>query len=140
MFQPAKRIGCRAGGVKEVKEHPWFAGIDWELLLQKKIPPPFVPRTTGVSDTGNVDEEFTSELPEETPAEMNALLLQHNSDALFDNFSFVNESNVPKTTDNSTLQTDESQGKGGRMRKNSFDDEPALELDSLPDDQSGSQQ
>lgn len=65
---------------------------------------------------------------------MNALLLQHNSDALFDNFSFVNESNVPKTTDNSTLQTDESQGKGGRMRKNSFDDEPALEMDSLPDD------
>ena len=96
-----------------------------------------MPRTTGVGDTGNVDDEFLNEMPEETPAEMNALLALHNSDALFDNFSFVNESNIYKTTDNSTGQADESQGKVGRVRKNSFD-EPALELDSLPGDQSGS--
>jgi hypothetical protein len=92
-----------------VKNHPWFSGIDWDKLLLKKIPPPFVPRTTGVSDTGNVDDEFLNEMPEETPAEMNALLTIHNSDALFDNFSFVNESNIIKTTDpNTTSQTGES--------------------------------
>lgn len=80
--------------MQEVKDHPWFAGMDWDLLLQKKIPPPFVPKTTGDRDTGNVDDEFLNEMPEETPAEMNALLAIHNSDALFDNFSFVNESNI----------------------------------------------
>ena len=55
-----------------------------------------------------MDDEFLNEMPEETPAEMNALLAIHNSDALFDNFSFVNESNVQKTADHSTAQTDES--------------------------------
>jgi hypothetical protein len=65
-----------------------------------------VPRTTGVGDTGNVDDEFLNEMPQETPAEMNALLEIHNSDKLFDNFSFVNESNIIKTTDHSTIQTD----------------------------------
>jgi hypothetical protein len=118
-----------------VKKHPWFAGIDWDKLLLKQIPPPFVPRTTGVGDTGNVDDEFLNELPEETPAEMNALLTIHNSDALFDNFSFVNESNIIKSTDpNTTSQTGESQGKVGLGRRNSFDDDTPLELDSLPGD------
>lgn len=98
-----------------------------------------MPRTTGVGDTGNVDDEFLNEMPTETPAEMNALLEIHNSDALFDNFSFVNESNIIKTTNPSSNQTDESQGKVGRVRKNSFDEETPLELDSLPGDQSGSQ-
>jgi len=98
-----------------------------------------VPRTTGVGDTGNVDDEFLNEMPTETPAEMNALLEIHNSDALFDNFSFVNESNIIKTTNPSSNQTDESQGKVGRVRKNSFYEETPLELDSLPGDQSGSQ-
>ena len=78
-------------------------------------------------------------MPQETPAEMNALLEIHNSDKLFDNFSFVNESNIIKTTDHSTIQTDLSQGNVGRVRKNSFDEETPLELDSLPGDQSGSQ-
>lgn len=101
------RIGCREGGVAEIKSHPWFKGIDWEKLVLKQIPPPYIPRTTGVGDTGNVDEEFLNEMPEETPCEMNALLTIHNSDALFDNFSFVNESNI-KSVEISTLHTDES--------------------------------
>jgi serine/threonine protein kinase len=26
-----------------MKRHKFFDGIDWELLYQKKIPPPFIP-------------------------------------------------------------------------------------------------
>jgi hypothetical protein len=33
-------------------------------------------------------------MPKETPAEVSDLMKVHNSDAMFDNFSFVNEANV----------------------------------------------
>ena len=68
--------------------------MDWDKLLKKEISPPYVPKTNGDSDTGNVDDEFLNEAPEETPAEMNALMQLHNTDSLFDNFSYVNESNM----------------------------------------------
>merc|ERR1711920_253138 len=37
---PSKRLGCRSGsgGVDEIKNHPFFKGIDWDLLYQKKHP------------------------------------------------------------------------------------------------------
>ena len=36
---PAARLGT-AGGAKEVQAHAFFAGIDWERLVQCKLPPP----------------------------------------------------------------------------------------------------
>ena len=38
---PAKRIGAK-GGVKEVMMHPWFKGIDWGAIENKKVKMPFV--------------------------------------------------------------------------------------------------
>ena len=42
---PALRLGMRKGGFADIKQHPWFLGIDWEKLRNKKykIPskPPF---------------------------------------------------------------------------------------------------
>jgi len=42
---PSKRIGCKphGEGFRDVQRHPWFKGIDWDLLESKKQPPPFVP-------------------------------------------------------------------------------------------------
>jgi len=39
----SKRLGSGATGAKEIKSHPFFKGIDWELLEAKQIPPPFMP-------------------------------------------------------------------------------------------------
>lgn len=78
-------------------------------------------------------------MPEETPMEANVLLTIHNSDAMFENFSFVNESNIIKTDPNTTAQTGQSKSQALGGRRNSFDDDTPLELDSLPGDQSGSQ-
>mmetsp|Transcript_19959 Transcript_19959/g.22206 ORF Transcript_19959/g.22206 Transcript_19959/m.22206 type:complete len:467 (-) Transcript_19959:130-1530(-) len=47
----------------EIRSHPYFAGIDWELLLKKAIKPPFVPDVKGEMDTGNIDPAFTAEEP-----------------------------------------------------------------------------
>lgn len=41
--RPEERLGCRKQGVEELKMHSWFRNIDWDKLVAKKIPPPFVP-------------------------------------------------------------------------------------------------
>ncbi|KAK5643144.1 hypothetical protein RI129_006989 [Pyrocoelia pectoralis] len=48
----------RLGGVKgaqEVKDHPFFAQIDWIKLEERKIPPPFIPKIEGETDTRYFD-------------------------------------------------------------------------------------
>jgi hypothetical protein len=46
---PAKRLG--AGGVHEIKHHPYFANIDWKKLANLELTPPFVPEVCIVSPT-----------------------------------------------------------------------------------------
>lgn len=43
---PHKRLGCVAAqnGEDAIKQHPFFKEIDWALLEQKKVKPPFKPR------------------------------------------------------------------------------------------------
>lgn len=43
---PHKRLGCVAAqnGEDAIKQHPFFKEIDWVLLEQKKVKPPFKPR------------------------------------------------------------------------------------------------
>ncbi len=94
LVQPNDRIGCGAKGAEEIKQHPFFEGIDWDKLYKRELKPPFVPETKSERDTANVDEEFLNEAPSETPLENIPLMQQHNKSDLFDNFSFVNEANL----------------------------------------------
>jgi beta-adrenergic-receptor kinase len=59
-----KRLGCGGRGAEEVKEHPFFAGIDWQLVYLQKYTPPLVPPRGEVNaadafDIGSFDEEDT---------------------------------------------------------------------------------
>ena len=54
-----KRLGYN--GIKEIKEHPFFKDIDFNLIEQKKIPAPFIPKINDKMDVTYFDEEFTSE-------------------------------------------------------------------------------
>jgi len=40
---PDERLGGGVRGAEDIKEHPWLNMINWDLLLQKKYQPPFVP-------------------------------------------------------------------------------------------------
>jgi len=44
------RIGCRAEGVLEIKNHEFFKDIDWDALLNLGVEPPFLPETKPVPD------------------------------------------------------------------------------------------
>jgi hypothetical protein len=51
-----KRMGCGRTGMREVKVHPWFDGLDWGRLLERKIHPPITPKISHPLDTQHFDE------------------------------------------------------------------------------------
>lgn len=59
-----KRVGCRGSGAEELKDDPFFNGIDWNVVYQQKYPPPLIPPRGEVNaadafDIGSFDEEDT---------------------------------------------------------------------------------
>nr|AGJ70292.1 G protein-coupled receptor kinase b [Terebratalia transversa] len=59
-----ERSGCTGKGATEVKENPFFRGIDWNQVYLQKIPPPLIPPRGEVNaadafDIGSFDEEDT---------------------------------------------------------------------------------
>lgn len=42
-----------------MKEHPFFKSIDWDLLAQRAVPPPFKPYVDSDESVANFDPEFT---------------------------------------------------------------------------------
>ncbi|KAJ1456568.1 kinase-like domain-containing protein [Pelagophyceae sp. CCMP2097] len=42
--KPTKRLGCGAGGWRDIQKHAWFDELNWEALLAKKLVAPLVPR------------------------------------------------------------------------------------------------
>jgi len=58
---PANRLGAR-GGLEEVLGHPWFAELDHEKILDKRIEAPCRPTLSAdVFDVSNFDATFTGE-------------------------------------------------------------------------------
>lgn len=51
----ANRFGCLARGDMDIRDHPWFAVIDTDKLLKKKIPSPWVPKIKDPLDTSHFD-------------------------------------------------------------------------------------
>uniref|UniRef100_A0A8D8SC45 G protein-coupled receptor kinase n=1 Tax=Cacopsylla melanoneura TaxID=428564 RepID=A0A8D8SC45_9HEMI len=58
------RLGCKGRGSDEVKEHPFFTGLDWQQVYMQKYTPPLIPPRGEVNaadafDIGSFDEEDT---------------------------------------------------------------------------------
>ena len=46
----SKRLGCLSGGAEDIKANTWFQGVDWNIVKQKRIQPPWIPELTGDQD------------------------------------------------------------------------------------------
>jgi cGMP-dependent protein kinase len=53
---PQLRLGHLRGGVKDIISHKWFAALDWNALVNKRIAAPYVPKIKGLLDSSNYDQ------------------------------------------------------------------------------------
>lgn len=85
-----RRLGCVVNqkGEEAIPVHPFFKDINWTLLEERKIKPPFTPKIRSRKDALNFDSEFTKEEPKLTP--INGDLVKSINQAEFSGFSFVN--------------------------------------------------
>jgi serum/glucocorticoid-regulated kinase 2 len=65
---PKKRLGS-IRDADEVKNHPWFQGINWEDLKDKKYEAPYVPKYNKDLGLGNFDTDFT-EMTAQSPMDL----------------------------------------------------------------------
>ncbi|XP_065338621.1 atypical protein kinase C isoform X8 [Cloeon dipterum] len=86
---PADRLGClRETGFIAIVEHPFFKSIDWDLLHQKQIAPPFQPQLESEYDCDNFDPQFTLEPVHLTPDD--ARVIEKIDQSEFEGFEYVN--------------------------------------------------
>jgi len=88
---PERRLGASERDAEDVKKQSLFRKLDWDMLLEKKIKPPFRPKITGSMDVSNFDEEFTNERPVLTPPHENPRTLTKDEQKLFVDFDFIQE-------------------------------------------------
>ena len=100
---PTRRLGSGKTDAEEIKRHPFFKDVNFDDVLNKRIPPPYFPTIVrdrrlyitaqayralqnGTADTSNFDEEFTREQPTLTPVHTQ---LSSRDQAEFNGFSWV---------------------------------------------------
>ncbi|ESK95804.1 protein kinase c [Moniliophthora roreri MCA 2997] len=83
---PSRRLGSTKEDAEEIKRQPFFKDVNWDDVLNKRIPPPYFPTINGSADTSNFDEEFTREQPTLTPVHGQ---LSARDQAEFSGFSYV---------------------------------------------------
>lgn len=90
---PRHRLGA-IKDARELKEHPFFQDVDWNLLKAKDIPPPFKPHLSSETDTSNFDPEFTNESTSvlKKHMDMASTPLSPGIQANFQGFTYVDDS------------------------------------------------
>ncbi|KAJ8674961.1 hypothetical protein QAD02_010747 [Eretmocerus hayati] len=87
---PAERLGCSktANPFVEIMMHPFFKAIDWEMLEQKQVTPPYKPQLDSDRDLANFPPEFTDEPVTLTPDDERAIARIDQTE--FEGFEYVN--------------------------------------------------
>ncbi len=95
---PKKRLGSGPTGWLEIKNHPFFDGLDWDALYHKRIPAPFKPKVRDDMDISYFDEEFTKQNPFESydESQNGSSFLGESVQREFEGFTYEGESNLDK--------------------------------------------
>ncbi len=85
---PARRLGSGKNDDWDIiRSHPFFEGLDWDKLMRKEIPMPFLPQIRAVEDVANFDKVFT-ELPATYSSVRNEGALNKVEESKFQGFTF----------------------------------------------------
>ncbi|XP_043269539.1 atypical protein kinase C isoform X1 [Venturia canescens] len=87
---PLERLGCSRGSSAflDIVSHPFFKAIDWDMLEQKQVTPPYKPRLESDRDLANFPPEFTDEPIHLTPDDPRVIDKIDQSE--FEGFEYVN--------------------------------------------------
>lgn len=69
---PTERLGGGVDDVKEIEAHPFFASINWQDLLDKKMEPPWKPSLESDTDLKYFSPDFVNEPVSLTPVKTSA--------------------------------------------------------------------
>uniref|UniRef100_A0A8C6V993 Uncharacterized protein n=1 Tax=Neogobius melanostomus TaxID=47308 RepID=A0A8C6V993_9GOBI len=83
-----KRLG-ESCDMEELQQHSFFASINWDDLLAKKIKPPFIPNVSGPCDICYIDPEFTVQ-PVPASVGVNGRTHPGGASEIFPGFSYMN--------------------------------------------------
>ncbi|CAG9323466.1 unnamed protein product [Blepharisma stoltei] len=110
---PKKRMGSSPLGAEEIKIHPWFSSIDWDLLEIKQVSPPFVPFLSSPTDCRYFSEEFTC-CPARDSTVYDGSLLNLTNSPTYEGFAYTispqlyrknqDEGQVPRQAENLILR------------------------------------
>jgi cGMP-dependent protein kinase 2 len=79
--KPSKRLGMLAGGVEDIKKHPWFEGFDWDALAARKIAAPRLPK----------QKDSEKRVREQTEMEENKVMPRENPDQVAEYLAIFKE-------------------------------------------------
>lgn len=82
---PSKRLGNK-NDAEDLKKHPFFAGIDWDALYNKRLEAPLIPPVSGLDDVAHFSRDFTDTVAVDTPVPAPKA---KNAEKLFRNYSYV---------------------------------------------------
>ena len=112
---PKHRLGAKRDA-EELKEHVFFADIDWNAMMNKMVVPPFKPKLKNIRDVSNFDPEFTNALQNSSSLNERAAALAAGAmpastplspgmQANFKGFTFVDESTMDEQFKGQDLET-----------------------------------
>ncbi|XP_077146678.1 protein kinase C iota type [Ranitomeya variabilis] len=87
--EPKDRLGCHPQtGFADIQGHQFFRNVDWDLMEQKQVVPPFKPNICGEFGLDNFDVQFTNEPVQLTPDDEDVVRKIDQSE--FEGFEYIN--------------------------------------------------
>ncbi|KAI8062574.1 kinase-like domain-containing protein [Gongronella butleri] len=132
---PLVRLG--ANGVDEIKNHPYFASLNWDDVYNQRLIPPYVPPLESDMDFANFDATFLDMSPTLTPVGSQVDLSQEMQD-VFDDYAFTNGLLAPSINQNEhhDVQSDDVDVQDDRASHMSVDVPLAMDASNAHDDAS----
>lgn len=87
-------VNLRLKDPPQIKQHPFFQGINWEALVAKKVPTPYIPPVTSEDDVSQIDPVFVEEPARISVSEGSQIEKEDQQN--FEGFTYVNESSMDK--------------------------------------------
>ena len=89
---PSSPPSSQMDDAQEIRDHPFFASIDWNQIKKKTHKAPFIPYVKSDMDTSLIDQMFTKEKLEETYVDISNKSYLKN--AHFNNFTYEKKNSI----------------------------------------------